>query len=122
LSTSPDDAPESNGRATVALVDAKVATVDAKLDGLIELIRAEFKDFQRRLEDAARLGAKVEGHSDRLLLAESRLRNLEVWKEAEAGLDERRKSYRSVHLPSLVIALAAVLVAVVALILNSPTF
>ena len=112
---------EPNGnRATVALVDAKVAVVEAKLDGLIGLIQSEFKEFQRRLEATGMLAEKVNGLSDRQLISDGRIRDLERWKDAEMSGDERRKNYRSVHLPSLLLALAAVVVALaVPLLLNS---
>jgi hypothetical protein len=47
-----DEPDNGNGRATVALVDAKV-------DGLKDLIRAEFKDVGRRLDELAGLEPRV---------------------------------------------------------------
>lgn len=47
-----DEAPENGNRATVALVDAKV-------DGIRDLIRAEFKDVGRRLDDLAGLEPRI---------------------------------------------------------------
>lgn len=109
--------PENGNRATVALVDAKVQTVDAKIDGLTALIEAQFADIRSDLEMLKFLTVKVDGISDRQLVLEGRVTRIEQWREAEKMFDERRKSYRSIHLPSILIALLGLLVAALALVL-----
>lgn len=108
-----DHSENGNGptRATVALVDAKV-------DGLKDLIRAEFSDVRRQLSGLGPLAAKVEGQGDRLLMLEGRVATLERINESEQAGDQRRKNYLTVHLPSLVVGLAGVLAAVLALVLK----
>lgn len=106
-----DEPAEQNGRATVALVDAKV-------DGLKELIRAEFADVRRQLSGLGPLTAKVEGQGDRLLMVEGRVATLERQNETQLSNNERRKNYLTVHLPSLLIGLLGVLGAVLAVVLR----
>lgn len=98
-------------RATVALVDAKV-------DGLKELIRAEFGDVRRQLSGLGPLTAKVEGQGDRLLMLEGRVAGIERSNEAELSNNERRKNYLTIHLPSLLIGLLGVLAAVLTIVLK----
>lgn len=106
-----EELPPENGRATVALVDAKV-------DGLKDLIRAEFKDVQRQLENFGQLAAKVEGHGDRLLMVEGRVSSVERRMENKDITERRRKNYRTIHLPSLVIALISALGFVLSLVIH----
>lgn len=108
--TDPDNG-NGNSRATVALVDAKV-------DGLKELIRAEFGDVRRQLSGLGPLTAKVEGQGDRLLMLEGRVASLERTNENELSNNERRKNYLTVHLPSLLIGLLGVLAAILVTVIK----
>lgn len=90
---------EGNGtRATVALVDSKVATVDAKLDGLSDLIRAEFA----RLEG---LPVAVNSLTERMLHAEARITHIE--KE-----NDERQGWRKVTLPQILIGVVSLTIAI----------
>lgn len=59
MSTNEHDSPENGNRATVALVNAEVGRVSDKVDGLKELIKSEFKDVGRRLDEFAGLESRV---------------------------------------------------------------
>lgn len=89
--------PESNGRATVALVDAKVALVQEQVKSLATQISIEFKELRREIGEFGQLAAKVDGQGDRLLLAETRLNTLE---RANASQAERRR-WRITDLPQV---------------------
>lgn len=87
----------NGSRATVALVDAKV-------DGLHELIRAEFSATQRQLDELKNLPLAVQSVSDRVLYVEARLTELEKTNEARQG-------WRRVTLPGIVIGVIALTIA-----------
>lgn len=107
-----DNGPEfdtgSKDRATVALVDAKV-------DGLRELLRAEFANVREDIKplagivlDVAKLRLLFDDHERRLNAVESKA-------EAKAKGD---REYRRVHLPALVFAGLAALASVVTLLIT----
>lgn len=104
LSTAIDHA-ENGERATVALVNAKVATVDAKVDGLTDLIRAEFKDVQRQLAPIDALSSQVAGVHERQLLTEARLLVIEKDLEQTKSAAVARHRYRITDLPNILIGL-----------------
>lgn len=107
-----DHSDNGNGeRATVALVNAKVATVDAKVDGLSDLIRAEFKDVQRQLAPIEALSSQVAGVHERQLLTEARLLVVEKDLEQAKARAAERQRYRLADLPNILIGLGLFAVA-----------
>jgi hypothetical protein len=103
----------SKDRATVALVDAKV-------DGLKDLIRAEFANVKEDVRalaavvsDVIKQGVQLDDHERRLQAIESNEKDKA--REAEATAKEGRE-YRKFNLPSLIFAGLAALVAIISLI------
>jgi hypothetical protein len=80
----------SKDRATVALVDAKV-------DGLKELMRAEFGFIRERIAPLGSLVGDVSGLKKDVEDHEGRIERLESGTKGD-------REYRRVHLPSLIIA------------------
>lgn len=111
MSAHVDENENGNGRATVALVNAKVATVDAKVDGLVDLIRAEFKDVQRQLAPIDALSSQVAGVHERQLLTEARLLVIEKDLEQAKAKTAERHRYRLADLPNILIGLGLFAVA-----------
>lgn len=85
------------GRATVALVDAKV-------DGLHDLIRAEFSATQRQLDDLKTLPVAVQSLVERMQHAETRITDLENDNDARQG-------WRKVTLPQILIGVVSLSIA-----------
>lgn len=100
-------------RATVALVNAKVATVQASVDGLSDLIRSEFKDVQRQLAPIESLSAQIAGLHERQIIYESRMLAVEKEQEAARQLVHERHRYRLTNLPSILTGLGLLVLAVV---------
>lgn len=96
----------SKDRATVALVDAKVATALAKMDGLAELVKLEFSTIR---EDVKALGAIVGDvikHGVDIADHERRLTKLET--------DSDTRPARVVAAMALLVAVAAIVVPLLA--------
>ena len=89
---------ENGSRATVALVNSKVETVDAKITGLHQLIEAEFEKL-RPLPDA------VHSLSERMGWVEKRITDLEKDNDSRQG-------WRKVTLPQILIGVVGLAIAV----------
>lgn len=100
MEAKPDENGNGNGsgRATVALVDAKMDTVLAE-------VRGGFKDLQRQLDGLEPLRATVAALHERQTLSEVRIRDIEQSDAMQATMDERRKAYRRGPLPTILISL-----------------
>lgn len=122
--TASDDLPENGngGRATVALVYHAIGEVK-------ELSKAGFSDVQRQLDtlgldvnelrpELTAVKTLAESNKERIFSVETRVKVLEDADLAAARTTERRKTYRTVHLPSLAIAMCGVLVGLLAVLLN----
>lgn len=108
-----DEAENGNGRATVALVNAKVETVDVKIDGVRTLIESEFKDIRLQLAGLGALDAKVDGMNDRLLLLEGRVATIERRNDSIDAVQKDQRSYWRDTFPTHLISAASFALAVV---------
>lgn len=90
--------PENANRATVALVESKVATVDAKVDGLRDLIISKFADLEG-------LPVRVSSLTERMLHAEARITQIE-------NENDERQGWRKVTLPQILIGVVGLVIAV----------
>lgn len=92
-----DMAHTSGERATLALVSEQIK-------GLRDLVRAEFKDTQRQLDELKPLPTAVAAQNERILHSEARLTDLE-------NLNARKREWHAVSLPSLIIGVLGLLAA-----------
>ena len=100
-----DEAPQESGnRATVALVAEMVK-------GLRELTRSEFENVKQRIEPLAGLPVAFEKLAAKQESLEHRVTELE---ERDTRADERRR----VHLPSLIVAVMFVVIALAGLVVQ----
>lgn len=90
-------------------IDRAFAGMKELLNAHMETIGAELSGINRRLDEQAAVQGRVEDHESRLVAAEAFIHS------QEKRLGESR-AYRKIHLPTIAIALAAVIVAVLALV------
>lgn len=113
------DPTEENGsgnRATIALVNSKIDTVVAKLEGNAQVTEAHFETIKTRLDTLGDLPTRIDGVETRL---NSRI-DTEAHKTTalQALMSEMqgRREYRSKTLPPILTGVAALIVAVLAFI------
>jgi len=99
----------SKDRATVALVDAKVAIVDAKMDGLTLLVTTEFRTIREDVRALAGVAGQVVKLEATSADHERRIATLEEDKEAA-------REYRRGQLPSILVAGGSAIIAIVAIL------
>lgn len=97
---------DSPNRATVALVDAK-------LDGLRELTRAEFRGLQDKLEPLAGLPVTVTAMRGELNNLKRRVTDIEEARQAE---EDGAKAWRRIHLPTLLLTAVLAIAAIVTIV------
>ena len=97
--------PENGTRATVALVNSKVETVDAKVDGLRDLVVSEFAQLKG-------LPVAVAALTERVLHAETRITYME-------RQDDVRQGWRKVTLPQILIGLVMAAISILNIVVLS---
>ena len=90
--------PENGSRATVALVNSKVETVDAKIDGLHAVVAAEFENLRG-------MPVAVASLTERVLHTEARITQIE--KD-----NDERQGWRKGILPQILIGVVMATIAI----------
>ena len=95
-------------RATVALVNSKIDTVLAKVEGQRDTTRAQFETIKSRLDGLS----SMMGRLDTLEQKQTAL-------EAQVSQLQRGHTYRTTYLPQLLIGVATLAVAIIAVVIAS---
>lgn len=91
-------------RATVALVNAKIDTVLAKVQGNAETTAAHLETISTRLDSVSGLGGRMDTVEQKVSALTNSVSHI-----------EKARAYRSTTLPPILIGLASLLVAIAAL-------